>query len=357
MRLPYPSPLDWGTVGAANTNGSGLSGMDAAAYVFQSTGPSTGQYQAFLNGIGAGLIAAGQGFFVRTTTPGVPGSVTLTNANRLTTFGATQPVFQRSVSARPLLHLRLDAGASTTVPARDESYVYFEQGATAGFDAAFDAHKLTAGSPYYLATAAAVPASAPNVPLSIDGRAPLAAGAAENVVALWLSAPAGTYTLTAAELLHFDHMAGGTTVWLRDALTGTLTNLATAPSYTFNVAANAPYAGRFALVFRPAALLTTHGALGQALAIVYPNPTAGEAAGTTLTVTALPTGVATVQATLLNALGQVVSRHALPVAHGIALAPVSTAGLAAGVYLLRLNTLDAQGQTTGTLSSLRLSVR
>jgi hypothetical protein len=357
---PYPSPLDWGSVGAPNTNGSGLSGVDAAAYVFQSTGPYTGQYRAFVNGIGAGssLMAAGQGFFVRASTPGVPGTITLTDANRVTTFGATQPALQRgTATTRPLVRLSLALGnqPATTATAQDETFLYFETGATAHFDGAFDAHKLANPSPYYLATETQ---GASPVGLSIDGRALLTAGQADTVVPLWLSAPAGTYTLTATELVNFASLAGGTTVFLRDALTGTLTNLALTPSYTFSVAAGAAYNGRFALVFRAATVLAVQPAKGlsQAVATLYPNPV-GTAATATVAVTGLPATVRQIDALLCNTLGQVVARYTLPVAQGAARTDVSTTGLSAGVYLLRLTTRTAEGQPAGALPAQRLTVQ
>ncbi|RZK44290.1 MAG: hypothetical protein EOO59_22055 [Hymenobacter sp.] len=85
---PYPAPLDWRTVGTAT--GSSLNGVDGAAYVFQSTGAYSGRYTSFTNNVGAGtgLIASGQGFFVRASTPGTTGSITLTNANRVTSYAS-----------------------------------------------------------------------------------------------------------------------------------------------------------------------------------------------------------------------------------------------------------------------------
>ena len=359
---PYPAPLDWNTVGQPNTGGSVLNLVDAAAYVFQSTGPYTGQYRAVVNGVGAGssLIAAGQGFFVRTSTSGALGSITLTNANRLTTFGASQPVFQRgTASARPLLRLSLGLGSPPATPAtaQDETFVYFETGATAAFDGSFDAHKMANPSAYYLATQG--PAAAPA--LSINGRAPLTAGQADEVLPLWFAAPAGTYTLTATELANFTALAGGTTVYLRDALAGSLTNLSQTPTYAFTAAAGAPASGRFSLVFRTStALATSPGRISSgAAASLYPNPSEAHAAGVdvTLAVTGLDPAARRVKATLLNSLGQTVGHCTLAVSQGAGRTAVPTMGLAAGVYLVRLQVLDAQGQSAGTLPAQRLQLR
>ncbi|WP_191906327.1 ice-binding family protein [Hymenobacter baengnokdamensis] len=353
---PYPAPLDWNTV-----SNSQLTGVDPAVYVFQSTEAYKGRYTSFTNNVGAGngLIATGQGFFVRASTAGVTGSIALTNANRVATF-ATTPAFQRTASeTRPLLRLSLGLGSkpATIATAQDEAFVYYEQGATAGYDGKFDAYKLANPSGYYLGTAAQVAAGTPGLGLSISGRSPLASASASDVVPVWLSVPAGSYTLTATSLVNFAAMAGGTSVQLRDALTGTLTNLAATPSYSFEVAANAPGTGRFSLVFGTASALATAPAtmLSQPLATLYPNP--AEAGEIALAVTGLPADVRSVDATLVNAVGQELAHYAVPAAQGAAHTSLPTTGLAGGVYLVRLRAQNAQGQLVGNLPAQRLSVR
>ncbi|MGI4875831.1 MAG: beta strand repeat-containing protein [Janthinobacterium lividum] len=347
---PYPAPLDWGTVGAANTGGSGLTNVDAAAYIFQSLSAYSGQYKSFNNGVGAGtgLIAMGQGFFVHTTTANTTGSILLTNSNRATTY--TNPAFQRQAETRPLVRLSLGLGSApaTAATAQDETFVYFEAGATDAFDGKYDAYKLNNPSGYYLGSV--TPGTSPTG-LSIDGRAPLAA-ATLTEIPLWVSLPAGTYTLTATELLNFATLSGGTQVQLRDALLGTLTDLTTTPSYTFAVAANASYAGRFSLVFRTSqALAAASAQLAQTQASLYPNPAAS---ATMLSVTGLPTAVASIQVDLLDVLGRAVGRYTLPARAGSAAQSLTTGELVGSLYLLRLTARDAQGQTVGTLPAQRL---
>ncbi|MGI4873115.1 MAG: Ig-like domain-containing protein [Janthinobacterium lividum] len=346
---PYPAPLDWGTVGNATSGvGSSLNGVDAAAYVFQSLSAYSGQYKSFNNGVGAGtgLIASGQGFFVHTSTPGTTGSVTLNNNNRVTTYA--NPAFQRTGETRPLVRLSLGLGSlpATVATAQDETFVYFEAGATDAFDGRFDAYKLNNPSGYYLGSV--TPGTSP-VGLSIDARSPLAV-ATTTEIPLWVSLPAGTYTLTATELLNFAGLAGGTTVQLRDALLGTLTDLSTTPSHSFTVAANAPYAGRFSLVFRTSSALAT--ASGQtALVSLYPNPMSHAQAAVTLAVTGLPAGTGQLEATVLNALGQVVGHTSLPApASGTTRVSLSTQGLATGVYLVRLTGAGLPGGLTCRLT-------
>jgi alpha-tubulin suppressor-like RCC1 family protein len=347
---PYPAPLDWSTVASSQLNN-----VNAAIYLYQSMGAYVGQYRALVNGIGAGssLIPAGQGFFVRASTAGATGSIALTNANRSTVF-AGQPALQRTVDLRTRLRLSLGAGSRPATPATavEETFVYLETGATTAFDGTYDAHKLPNSTGYYLASAST---DAAPLGLSINGR-PLP-GTTDDVVPLWLSAPAGTYTLTATELANLTSPTGPTiTPYLRDALTGTLTDLSRQASYSFAVAPGAPYTGRFALVLRPASVLATaSGALlAGSLASLYPNPTAAQ---TTLSATGLPATAATLEAELLDAVGRVVGRYTLPVRQGLASQALPTAGLGAGLYLLRLTAHTAQAQALGHLPSQRLVVR
>jgi len=67
--------------------------------------------------------------------------------------------------------------------------------------------------------------------------------------------------------------------------------------------------------------------------------------------------VATVQATLFNAVGQEVGRYALPAIRGAAATVLPTAALASGVYLLRLTARDTRGQVVGQLPAQRLGVQ
>ncbi|MBD2721856.1 carbohydrate-binding protein [Hymenobacter armeniacus] len=308
---PYPAPLDWSTVTPAQRPG-----MDAAMYVYQSTGQYAGTYRSYANGVGASpLIVAGSGYFARVLAPGTPGAVNLTNANRVTAFGP-QPAFGRgTVDARPLLRLAL-SGAGL----QDDAYVYFEQGATAGVDAEFDATKLPNPAGLDLA------ALAGSTPLAINGLALL--GAAEVVVPLSVRVPqAGTYAFAVADLSNF----GSARVYLRDALTGTQQLLVAGGSYSVALAAGAAN-GRFSLAFGAATVTASKAELAADAVSVYPNP-----ARTSFTVLLPPlAGQREVRATLFNALGQAVLVRTIGLNAAGASAEFRTAGLAAGVYSLRL---------------------
>ena len=100
-------------------------------------------------------------------------------------------------------------------------------------------------------------------------------------------------------------------------------------------------------------VLPTLTALPGAAANLHPNPTRTSA---TLTATGLPAAATQVVVVLLNPLGQEVRRLSVPATAGVATGAVPTAGLASGLYLLRLDAVDAQGAALGALATQRLSV-
>jgi len=302
---PYPSPLDWSTVTAAQ-----IPGMDGAMYVYESSGPYAGSYRTYLTGAPGStspLIPAGAAFFVHTTAAGTPGSVSLTNANRVTEYGA-QPAFGRSQEQRPALTLTLTAPGGR----RDEALLYAVAAATPTVEPAFDAVKLANPSGLNLATLAYSGAA-----LRLDGRPALA-----GRIALRLAVPAtGRYTLAVA----LAHVPATTAVQLLDMLTGQTTDLRTAPAYAFTATAADPAEGRFFLLLTPAgAPLATAQAATHSLQL-YPNP-----AHSALTVSGL---AAHAPVAVLDALGRQVA-HTTADANGTARLALP-AGLAPSVYVVK----------------------
>ncbi|MDO7875263.1 T9SS type A sorting domain-containing protein [Hymenobacter sp. ASUV-10] len=312
---PYPSPLDWTSVTPAQRPG-----MDAAMYIFQSTGQYAGTYRTFLPGISdpltnSPLVDAGQGYFVRVTTPGTAGTVNLTNANRVTTFGP-QPAFGRG-TASALVQLQI-----STATQADDAFVYFNANATAGFDASQDAAKLNNPSGLSLATLAGTEA------LAINGL-PLP-GANEILVPLRLSVPAaGTYTFRVAAL---PTMPTAGQFYLRDTQAGTQLALSAGTTHAVQLSAAGTSTGRFVLVYQASGALATQAGLEASQVSIFPNPAHGQ-----FTVVLPPVaGQTKVQASLLNALGQVVSTRTIGLTAGGATAEYLTTGLATGIYMLRL---------------------
>ncbi|WP_460502592.1 DUF4394 domain-containing protein, partial [Hymenobacter agri] len=163
---PYPSPLDWQLM----TDNGRLTGIDRALYVFKSSGQYSGSYSSYNNGVsvngGTQYLALGQGFFVRTSTPGTAGSIAFTNRERVTL--PINSVYQRSTAdTRTQLLLSLRNG-----PVANQTAIYFDGIATPGFDSAADAYAIASTNGLVLATE--LPASTET--LSINGQ-PLLTGA------------------------------------------------------------------------------------------------------------------------------------------------------------------------------------
>ena len=310
---PFPSALDWAAVVA----GGRTTSIENALYVFKSSGQYTGTYTSYVNGqatnSGSNVLPVGQGFFVRTAA-GQTGSITFSNADRLASYDNT--LFQRGAAdLRPRLTLAL--GNAT---ARTQAVMYFEQGATAGFDRAFDAHALPAPNGLTLATEAGAES------LAINGRPALTG--ADVLLPLRLNAVGtGSFTLQVDAL---DNVPATYRVYLRDALTGAYTDLATAQT----IAVQPGAASRYAVLFTTQArvLATAPAALAQ-LASVYPNPATG--AATLLLPAALSSGQATAVAVLDN-LGRVVLARTL--AAGTQTLELPLAALAPGVYAVQART-------------------
>ncbi|MFD2783890.1 FG-GAP-like repeat-containing protein [Hymenobacter rubripertinctus] len=312
---PYPAPLDYSRVAPADR-----ANLDAAIYVYSSTGQYAGQYRSYANGVGGNpVLPVGQGFFARVSSGQTSGSLTFRNSQRLTSPDST--AFQRpAADPRPLVQLDLRGSNGLA----DGFYLYAETGATAAFDSQLDAVKLPNPTGLNLSSRAAS-----GEELAIDGRPAFTAATA---LALSVGVPtAGSYTLTAATL---RNLPAGLDAYLSDAQTGQTVNLRTQPAYTFSVTAaqaTALLTGRFTLRFS-ATVLASKAALAAAQVSLYPNP----AHNTFSVQVPAIAGASAVQVELLNPLGQVVRRQsaALPAA-GTTL-QVEATGLAAGVYTLRL---------------------
>ena len=315
---PYPSPIDFSqTGGVVRTN------VDDAVYVCQSTGQYAGQYRSYVRGMGDPLVASMQGFFVRVSDGQASGTFALNNAARVTSLDKA-PIFNRGTAdARPLVRLHLQ-GSAQAMP--DEAFVYFEQGASAAFDAHFDAFKLPNSSGLSVSSITA------NNDLSVNGLAPLTSAI---TVPLNVHVPAvGTYTLKATSLLNFGV---GTQVLLLDTETGARINLSQQPSYTFQASATA-LPGRFDLYFSPASALATNAAALAQQVQLYPNPAQGSF---TLMLPA-ELGRTPVSVKVINQLGQLVSERTVAMTAAGASAQFDASALAPGVYSLLLTSANGQ---------------
>jgi hypothetical protein len=217
-------------------------------------------------------------------------------------------------STRPLVQLVLRSPGALT----DDTYVYFEAGATAGFDPTFDAVKLTNPSGLNLATVMG------GQQYAINGLPPL--NGTGLSVPLFIGVPAfGTYRLEVVQLLNL----GTVPVWLRDAATNTRLRLATGTSYSLNFTSTYTAVNQLFLEFDAVQAPTATAPAPTVAWSAYPNPSSGHF---TLHVPQLAGAEATLR--LTDALGRVVRSQGLQLsAAGNA---ISTVEMAPGLYQLQL---------------------
>ncbi|QKG52693.1 DUF4394 domain-containing protein [Hymenobacter sp. BRD67] len=317
---PYPSSLDWDQVVATG----GLVNIRNAVYVFKSNSQYGGIYASYINGQstngGTNVIPVAQGFFVQTSAVGATGNINFKNTQRITT-GVTAPFQRTAADARPQLLLELSNGQTAS-----QTDIYFQNGATAGFDNAYDATALPFLNGLLLATEAGTDV------LAINGQ-PALAGSVTIPLQVGVAA-AGTYSLRAATLAN---LPTGYHAYLRDAILNTYTDLSLTPSLTLSLTA-APSVGRFAILFSPTAPLATAPAALAALALLYPNPAHGTA---TLLLPQALRGAGSCSVQLVNALGQTVFTRTV-VAGSPDTFELPLAGVAAGVYTVRATTTSGQ---------------
>jgi hypothetical protein len=218
--------------------------------------------------------------------------------------------------------------------AADPTTVYFEAGATAGFDPAFDAAKLPNSSGLNLASF-----DDGGQPLAINGLPPSLLGS-PLTVGLFVGGPAyGTYNLQVSQLTAF----AATAVYLTDAEQQTTTRLALGTSYAFELTAantGGTYATgtRFALQFAPGAplpvVLTDFTAQAQAGGVRLAWATASEVNSAYFAVERSPDGRAFAELGRVAAAGTSIATHRY--AYLDASAP-------AGVVYYRLRQVDLDG--------------
>jgi hypothetical protein len=313
---PYPSSLDWDRVVA-----TGLTNMAPTLYVYKSSGQYVGSYASYLRGQatngGTNVVPVAQGFFVRTAEVGNAGNLNFMNSQRIITDD-TAPFQRTAADTRPQLLLELSNGQLAS-----QTDIYFEQGATAGFDNAFDAPALPFPNGLTLASESGADL------LAINGQ-PALSGATSIVPLRLAVATAGTYALRAASLAN---LPTGYHAYLRDAVLNTYTDLATTPSVALSLTTT-PATGRYAVVFTAASPLATAPAALAALATVYPSPAHGTA---TLLLPQALRGTSSSTVQLLNTLGQVVFTRTLA-AGGPDSIELPLTGLSAGIYVVRATT-------------------
>ncbi|MES2678664.1 MAG: hypothetical protein V4635_02210 [Bacteroidota bacterium] len=211
---PYPSPISWSSLKGATA------AIDNAIYVYNADFNSgAGGFAGYVNGVSSPAVAAGgigdvipmsQGFYVHST--GATGLI----AQESNKISGSQTFLRpnNTVNTGSLLRLSLNGPYLF----RDETVLYFEQGATDTFDLAYDAYKMRGQD-----------LNAPFIALEkgtelfqINGIAPLTGSFAMPLKTL--TGYNGSYTVSAGDLSNFP---AGACISLYDKFTGITTDLRT----------------------------------------------------------------------------------------------------------------------------------
>jgi hypothetical protein len=198
-----------------------------------------------------------------------------------------------------------------------------------------------AATSYPVGTGLSRPRSIAGADFNRDGNLDIVtANEGSDTVSLLLGT--GTGTFQSGTTLTVGNGSGPYAVVAADMNADTHPDIMTANYYTDAVG----------LLLNSTVLATRPGALSAQLTLA-PNPAQGS---TTLWAAGLPAEAHRLEATLLNPIGQIVRQFSLPATQGAVQTSIPTAGLAPGLYLLRLHAQAAQGQALGSLPTQRLSV-
>ncbi|WP_166648050.1 T9SS type A sorting domain-containing protein [Hymenobacter sp. UV11] len=325
---PYPAPLDWSLVTAADRPN-----VDAAIYTYVSTGLTSGFYTTYVNGWGdTPIIAMGQSFFVRATdnTGGVP-SLIFRNSQRVTSYG-TPASFNRVAAGGTGVALSLSSGSGGTGGGgKPPTVAYADNSAQSqGFNPSTDAYRIPSTSGVDLSISAPTQADE----LSIKAYSALTTGMLIPLT-VRVSQP-DTYTLQAITV---QNLPAGVSAFLDDNVKGISVNLSSpsagGAAYSFAITAaqvNLPITGRFVLRFGPKVLAAAGAQAATQGVALYPNPAHQQV---TVHIPAVP-GAAQVQVSLFNELGQAVRQQDAPLAVAGSRLPLNVQGLVPGVYTVRL---------------------
>ncbi|MDW8331897.1 MAG: T9SS type A sorting domain-containing protein, partial [Cyclobacteriaceae bacterium] len=233
---PFPSTIDWN----AATGWTRPAALDATIYI-RDNGNDPQRYATW-NGVtgtngGSRYIAMGQAFWVKLNSGPSPATL---SANENVKVAGTQTTFFRSSSPTDLLRITLKSGQK-----EDETVIHFREDATTAFDSHADAWKL-ANASINLST------------LLEDGKKvainSLSPFNCSSEVKLDISnVSPGSYTFSFSE---FESFSPAAVLQLVDNFTGTVTNIRTSPTYTFNVtSAPSSYgSNRFKVLFSSPAI-------------------------------------------------------------------------------------------------------
>ncbi|MDB5272833.1 MAG: C-terminal target protein [Chitinophagaceae bacterium] len=225
MGNPYPSTIDWSSVGITKT------GLDNAIYIWDGR---TNRYLSYVSGIGTNggtqYIGSMQGFFVKVSTAGGKGFLTISNSARITS--TLKDVWRTEEGANKILRLTVANGADA-----DETIIRFADEASEQFDAELDAYKLTNDSN--------VPSVFSVSPLADYSVNSLPSALTQKTIPLQLNVVLDADYQWTADLSGF---ASNESFTLEDRLLGVTQNLSDNPTYHVELDSG-NYAGRFYLQY------------------------------------------------------------------------------------------------------------
>jgi len=215
---PYPSALDWNTIGKTNVANSiyYYNGTNYVYYVAGGLNEGLGIGANVDAGVNGRYIPAHQGFFVKCTNTG-GGSITMTNASRTHT---SQNFFRGELDNNVL---RIETSSNGY---KDEAVLRFLPTANSEFDSEYDAYKMFSSNKQ-------VPQIYTLTPFTKTEMAINTMPSTNDLVQvkLGLNAPvAGTYKLTAKQVF----VGQNTSVFLEDKYTNTIVDLINNPEYSFS---------------------------------------------------------------------------------------------------------------------------
>ncbi len=254
---PHPAPINWDAVVLTNTN--------PALVTFN---PAINKYQVYLTSGAYGpagyptantvinaagnILASSQAFMVRAN--GVGASVAFPQTAKASSAGT----FYRSTSiVENTVRIKLSDSKTT-----DEAIVRFMDIASPAYELGFDADKIS-NPDFTIYTA-----SMPDQKLAINSLGSIKG--TEVVPIVIQSYQSGNFTLTFDELNSF---ASATSIYLKDNVLKTVTEVNETTSYAFALKANeSNAASRFELIFAQQAGLSFSSDLFKSQVKLYPNP-------------------------------------------------------------------------------------
>jgi hypothetical protein len=318
---PFPSAIDWdnSTPGVWTKPGTMLNGFwrwNKSGYGVYFGGSYAGTGPAPTN---PNLIASGQGFFVKLSTPGAY-TATLSITENAKASGANSFLRTATSTANTL---RMTLEKDGLVDYNFMNIVRFADDATDGKDLQMDIPNL-AGSGFNFT----MPVGTEE--MVINSLAPLTA----NKTVPMNSKFNGSYGFHRFVMSGLETFAGNVVVYLKDNWTGTMENISANPVYTFEVTpANISLINRFELLFTPDGLTSSKANLNGVTVSLYPNPATSRQV--TLSVNGNVQGAA--QVVITDLLGKVVMKSDMNLADGKNQKQLDI-NLASGVYTVKITT-------------------